>query len=86
MPFLRAKLIVTATLLVALFRPCGAADLKIDEILFATSISETQQIAVRAFYQFWNTGDALAKLHGLDFATRSPTGTSRTCVRFAPVP
>jgi predicted ester cyclase len=37
------------------------ADLKIDEIVIATSIPGTQQnatlSAVRAFYQFWNTGD-----------------------------
>jgi predicted ester cyclase len=44
-----------------LFRPCIAADLKIDEIVIATSIPDTQQnetlSAVRAFYRFWNTGD-----------------------------
>jgi predicted ester cyclase len=61
MPFLGAKLIATTTLLIALIRPCGAADLKIDEIIFAASIPDTQQNAtlnaVRAFYQFWNTGD-----------------------------
>jgi predicted ester cyclase len=61
MALLRVKLIATTTLIVALFTPSAAADLKIDKIVIATSIPGSQQnatlSAVRAFYQFWNTGD-----------------------------
>lgn len=62
---------------VALFTPCAAADLKIDELVVATSIPDTQKNAtlsvVHDFYQFWNTGDDSLLKHAL-----APNFTDRT--------
>jgi predicted ester cyclase len=56
------RLAVIAALTIALAAPALAADgVRIDELVIATSIPETQRDATvkaaRAFYEFWNTGD-----------------------------
>jgi dienelactone hydrolase len=51
-----------ALLVTLLSDKVSAAELKIDDLVVATSISSAQQEvelkAAKAFYQFWNTGDA----------------------------
>jgi predicted ester cyclase len=56
-----AKLAVAVTIGTCLSAPVAAAGVKIDDLVVATSISQTQRDAtvraVSAFYEFWNTGD-----------------------------
>src|SRR5579863_9915328 len=55
--------VLTATIVAGavLSAPLRADELKIDDLIVATSISPTERdatiAAAKAFYQFWNTGD-----------------------------
>ena len=56
-----SSLAVIAALSVALAVPAFAEGVRIDELVVATSIPDSQRdatlSAARAFYEFWNTGD-----------------------------
>jgi predicted ester cyclase len=57
----RGKMIDATIAATLLATPAFAGSLKIDEIIVGTTIPESQKVAeldsVKAFYQFWNTGD-----------------------------
>ena len=55
------RIALALALCIAQVAPALAADVKIDEVVVATSISPAQRDAAikaaRAFYEFWNSGD-----------------------------